>query len=145
MRSGLIFLCLISDKTDIRCQPIPGDTLWSQVSLHRNECLQCFLIVKMFQKAKHINHKYYRCKILPQVFNHMKKTRPPTSEQAGCICSMTMPPRIKLKKWEIIWLSTRSRFCLTLPTALTLPPVMFGYFLCWLSTWQLWSLLGATT
>ena len=61
----------------------------------------------MLQKGKHTNSKYYRCKVLPQVINHTRrKLGPCASEQAGCICSMTMPPQIKLTKWETIWLST---------------------------------------
>ena len=86
----------------------------------------------MLQKGKHINSKCYRYKISHQVINHMKKkTGLPTSEQAaGCICFMTMSPHIELRKWETIWLSTRSRFCLTLPSAMTLHTVIFGYFLC---------------
>ena len=39
----------------------------------------------------------------------------PASEQAGCICSMAMPPCIKPLRWKTIWLSRKSRFCLTLP------------------------------
>ena len=33
------------------------------------------LSIKMLQ-VRHINSNYYRCKILPQVINHMTKTRP---------------------------------------------------------------------
>ena len=57
----------------------------------------------MHQKSKHMHSKYYRFKILPQVVNHVKnKLGLPASEQAECICSMTMPPHIKLRKWETL-------------------------------------------
>jgi histone-lysine N-methyltransferase SETMAR len=34
------------------------------------------VVVDMLQKGKHINSRYYRHKILPQVINHMKKNKP---------------------------------------------------------------------
>ena len=34
------------------------------------------VVVDMLQKGKHINSRYYRHKILPQVINHMKKKQP---------------------------------------------------------------------
>ena len=109
-----------SDRTGIGCQPIPGNTLfWSQVSLHRNECLQWFLIVKA--------HLLYKClgrastsrinttdqRFCPKWLTTWRELSLPKSKQAGCIYSMTMPPHIKLRNWETIWLSRRSMFCLT--------------------------------
>ena len=145
--------CLISDRTGIGCQPIRGDILfWSQVSPHRNKCLQCFLIVKAhllykcFKRASTSIVNTPAARFCPKWFNTCWKLGlPPSEQQAGCICSITMLNHIILRKWETTWPSTRSRFCLTLPTALTLSAVIFCYFLCWWSAWLEGSSLGART
>ena len=55
-------------------------TGWQVTSLTRGNINQIrqlieedpHLSIKMIQEGTHINSKYYRCKIFPQVINHMK-------------------------------------------------------------------------
>ena len=77
-----------------------------------------------------INRKYYRCKIVPQVINHIKKTRPVYLRTGTVYLLHENASSRKTKEVGDYLAEHKVKVFFTLPTLLALPPVTFGYFLC---------------
>ena len=108
---------------------------WSHVSHLRNECLQCFLIVKAqllykccFRRASTSVVNTTDARFCPKRSTTWRNLGLSISIQEGCIYFMTMPPHTKLRKWETIWLITSQGFASPSLQPWTCPLCLFLLF-----------------